>query len=89
MTGAGTSSQTAQERISRHQYAAEILRARSILVVACSLWVVIGCGLYLATHHAIGSGSATPVVSSTIAWLPHALVPEVRTVAAAWMSLVR
>ncbi len=55
--GAGSgSSAAAPERISRHQHAGEILRARSILVVACSLWLVVGLGLDLATHHAIGTG---------------------------------
>ncbi len=47
----------AQDRIRRHQHAAEVLRARSILVAACTLWVVCGAGLDLATHHVIGTGS--------------------------------
>jgi serine/threonine-protein kinase len=58
----GLASATAQERIARHQHAGEVLRARSILVVACTLWVVVGVGLDLATHHAIGSGSLTFVL---------------------------
>jgi serine/threonine-protein kinase len=52
-----TAPATAQDRIYRHQHAAEVLRARSVLVVACTLWLVVGGGLDLATHHAIGSGS--------------------------------
>jgi hypothetical protein len=58
----GLGSATAHERIARHQHAGEILRARSIIAVACSLWVVVGLGLDLATHHAIGSGSLAFVV---------------------------
>jgi hypothetical protein len=50
-------STAAQERISRHQAAGEILRARSLLVVACSLWLIVGLGLDLFTHSTIGSGS--------------------------------
>jgi len=56
-------SATAQERIARHQAAGEILRARSLLVVACSLWVVVGVGLDLATHNAIGSGSLSFILT--------------------------
>ena len=58
---AGTTS--AQERILRHQPAADVLRARSILVAACSLWLVCGTALDLATHHLIGSGSLTFVLA--------------------------
>ena len=54
---AGTSQ--AQERIHRHQHAAEVLRARSVLVAACTLWVICGAGLDLTTHHLIGTGSLT------------------------------
>jgi eukaryotic-like serine/threonine-protein kinase len=61
-SGSAIGSATAQERISRHQAAGEILRARSLLVVACSLWLVVGLGLDLATHHIIGSGSLTFVL---------------------------
>ena len=52
-SGAGT----AEDRIHRHQHAAEILRARSILVVACTLWLVLGLGLDLVTHRYLGTGS--------------------------------
>lgn len=47
----------AQERVRRHQHAAEVLRARSVLVAACSLWLVCGAGLDLVTHDLIGTGS--------------------------------
>ena len=57
-TPSGGTSQ-AQERIHRHQHAAEVLRARSVLVAACILWVICGAGLDLATHHLIGTGSLT------------------------------
>ncbi|MBX3159442.1 MAG: serine/threonine protein kinase [Deltaproteobacteria bacterium] len=53
----------AQERIARHQHAGEVLRARSIIVVACLLWLVVGTALDLATHHAIGSGSLAFVLA--------------------------
>ncbi|MFN0252434.1 MAG: serine/threonine-protein kinase [Kofleriaceae bacterium] len=47
----------AQDRIRRHQQAADVLRARSVLVAACALWVICGAGLDLSTHHVIGTGS--------------------------------
>jgi serine/threonine-protein kinase len=40
-----------------------VLRARSLLVVACSLWLVVGLGLDLATHSLIGSGSLSFVLA--------------------------
>lgn len=43
--------------------AAEIVRARTVLVAACSLWVVCGAGLDLATHDVIGTGSLTFVLA--------------------------
>ncbi len=52
----------AAERIFRHQHAAEILRGRTILVVACSLWLVVGLALDLATHRFIGTGPMTFVL---------------------------
>ena len=55
-------STAAQERIHRHQAAGEILRARSLLVVACSLWLVVGLGLDLFTHSILGTGSLTFVL---------------------------
>ncbi|MDQ3333681.1 MAG: protein kinase [Myxococcota bacterium] len=54
-SGAGSGS--GPDKIHRHQNAAEVLRARSVLVAACSLWVVCGAGLDLATHDALGTGS--------------------------------
>jgi serine/threonine-protein kinase len=63
-SGAGSGvGPAAQERIARHQHAGEVLRARSILVVACTLWLVVGTGLDLATHHAIGTGSLAFVLA--------------------------
>jgi serine/threonine-protein kinase len=48
---------TAQERIARHRHAAEILRARGVLLVGCSLWLLVGGGLDLYAHPRIGHGS--------------------------------
>ena len=60
MTGSGGGGSNAgADRIQRHQLAAEVLRARSVLIAACSLWVVCGAGLDLATHDSIGTGSLT------------------------------
>ncbi|MBL9016647.1 MAG: serine/threonine protein kinase [Myxococcales bacterium] len=56
-SGASGASQAAQERVRRHQHAAEVLRARSVLVAACTLWLVCGAGLDVLTHAQIGSGS--------------------------------
>jgi len=66
-SGSSGASAAAQERIARHQHAAEILRARSILVVACTLWLVVGGGLDVLTHHAIGSGSLAFVLAVRLA----------------------
>jgi len=62
-SGAGT----AEDRIHRHQHAAEILRARSILVVACTLWLGLGLGLDLVTHRFYGTGSLAFVVAIRLA----------------------
>jgi hypothetical protein len=61
-SSAGVGSHTAQERIARHQYASEILRARSVLAVACTLWLVVGTALDVLMHPAIGTGSLTFVL---------------------------
>nr|HEX4314139.1 serine/threonine-protein kinase [Kofleriaceae bacterium] len=53
----GTTNNTAQERIARHQHAAEVLRARSVLAIAFALWLVIGVGLDLGAYSSIGTGS--------------------------------
>jgi serine/threonine-protein kinase len=45
------------ERIARHRHAAEILRARSVLVVACALYLFLGVGLDLVMHPTIGHGA--------------------------------
>jgi hypothetical protein len=52
----GTPSQ-AHERIARHQHAAEVMRARSVLAVAFGLWFVVGTGLDVASFGALGTGS--------------------------------
>ena len=52
----------AQERIHRHQHAAEIMRARSVLVAACTLWLICGASLDIITHNWIGSGSLSFVL---------------------------
>jgi hypothetical protein len=65
LSGAG--SQTAQDRIYRHQHAAEVMRARSVLVVACTLWLIVGGGLDLLMHDAYGSGSLSFVIAVRLA----------------------
>ena len=55
-------STAARERIARHQAAGEILRARSLIVVACTLWLIVGLGLDLFTHSILGTGSLWFVV---------------------------
>ena len=40
-----------------------MLRARSVLAVACALWLVVGGVLDLATHAAIGTGSLSFVLA--------------------------
>jgi hypothetical protein len=47
---------TAQEQISRHQHATEVMRARSVLVAACTMWLVCGGALDLAMHDTLGTG---------------------------------
>ena len=56
-TASGQIGAAAQERISRHQHAAEVLRARSILAVAFTLWLVVGVPIDVFQHDAIGTGS--------------------------------
>lgn len=75
-------STAAQERISRHQAAGEILRARSLIVVACSLWLLVGLGLDLFTHSIIGTGSLSFVVAvrfATTAFHVLTIVPLFRS----------
>jgi serine/threonine-protein kinase len=65
----------------RHQAAGEILRARSILVVACSLWVIVGVALDLATFPYLGSGSLAFVLVvrfATTAYHTAVIVPLFR-----------
>lgn len=56
-------STAAEERIYRHQHAAEVLRARSILVVACTIWLFLGVGLDLVAHRYYGTGSRAFVLA--------------------------
>ena len=49
-------SRTVQERISRHQHAADVMRARSVLVTACTMWMLSGV-LDIAIHGTLGTGS--------------------------------
>jgi serine/threonine-protein kinase len=56
-TGAGS------ERIHRHQFAAEVMRARSILAVAFVLWLVTGVPIDVFTYDAIGTGSLAFVLA--------------------------
>lgn len=65
--GDRTAQQTAQERIARHQHAAEILRARSVLAIAFSLWLVVGLGLDLVTFRFLGTGPFAFVVGVRLA----------------------
>ncbi|HEY1556118.1 MAG TPA: serine/threonine-protein kinase [Kofleriaceae bacterium] len=53
----GSGSQAAQQRIFRHQHAAEVMRARSILAAAFVLWIVTGFPVDIAAHPALGTGS--------------------------------
>ena len=48
---------TALERIARHRHAAEVMRARSVMFVACSLYLIVGAGLDVVMHRTIGHGS--------------------------------
>jgi eukaryotic-like serine/threonine-protein kinase len=55
-------SRTVQERISRHQHAADVMRARSVLVTACTMWLV-STVLDVAVHGTLGTGSLRFVVA--------------------------
>jgi serine/threonine-protein kinase len=66
-TASGQISAAVQERIFRHQHAAEVLRARSILAVAFTLWLVVGVPIDVFQHDAIGTGSLAFVVITRLA----------------------
>jgi eukaryotic-like serine/threonine-protein kinase len=66
-TASGQISAAAQERISRHQHAAEVLRARSILAVAFTLWLLVGVPIDVFLHDAIGTGSLAFVLITRLA----------------------
>jgi serine/threonine-protein kinase len=73
------SSGGAHERIARHQHAAEVMRARSILAVAFALWVGVGLPVDVLFHGALGTGSlgfvvGVRVASSAYQWLVLALL---------------
>jgi len=55
------------ERMSRHRHAGEVMRARSILAVACALWLATGVPIDLFTHDAIGSGGLGFVLAVRLA----------------------
>ncbi|MFT3693465.1 MAG: serine/threonine-protein kinase [Kofleriaceae bacterium] len=66
-TGSVGGPSAAEERISRHRHAAEVMRARSILGVAFTLWLVVGIPIDVIFHGAIGSGSLAFVVITRLA----------------------
>jgi serine/threonine-protein kinase len=90
-TGSAGGSAVAAERISRHQHAADVMRARSILAVAFTLWLVVGIPIDVLLHDAIGTGSlafvlVTRLASSTfhaivlaLLWRSKPLPPRVAT----------
>ena len=49
-------SRTAQDRIARHQHAADVMRARSVLVAACTMWLASGL-VDVAMHGTLGNRS--------------------------------
>jgi serine/threonine-protein kinase len=57
----------ATDPIARHQHGADVLRARAVLVVACTLWLVVGLACDLAFHDVIGQGSLGFVVAVRLA----------------------
>ena len=66
-TGSAGGSAVAAERISRHQHAADVMRARSILAVAFTLWLVVGIPIDVLLHDAIGTGSLVFVLVTRLA----------------------
>ncbi len=65
--GTGTGSLAVSERIARYQHAAEVLRARTVLVISCSLWFVVGATLDLTMFGALGHGSLAFVLGVRVA----------------------
>jgi hypothetical protein len=75
----GSGSGQVNERIARHQHAAEVMRARSILAVAFALWLVVGLPIDVLLHDSLGSGSlavlvGVRLVSNAYQWLVLALL---------------
>jgi len=60
-------SRAAQDRISRHQHAAEVMRARSVLVAAGATWLIVGGMLDLTMHDLLGTGSLRFIVTVRLA----------------------
>jgi serine/threonine-protein kinase len=63
----GSGSGQVNERIARHQHAAEVMRARSILAVAFALWLVVGLPIDVLLHDSLGSGSLAVLVGVRLA----------------------
>ncbi|HEU0035117.1 MAG TPA: serine/threonine-protein kinase [Kofleriaceae bacterium] len=49
-------------RIAQQQHAADMIRARTLIVLACTIWLVMGLALDVVVHPAIGTGSLAFVV---------------------------
>ena len=66
-TSGGSAVATAQQRIALHRYAAEVMRARSVILVACALFLGVGLGLDLVMHGTIGTGPLWFVIAVRVA----------------------
>ncbi len=73
-TTSATGTGTPQDRIARHQHAAHVLRARGVMAIACLMWLVVGGGLDLTCHGAIGRGSLAFILAVRLAATAHHLV---------------
>src|SRR5262245_56942275 len=63
------------DRLAYHRFAADMLRARGVLVLACILWLVVGTGLELMAFPVLGRGSmAVPLALRYAASVYHAFV---------------
>ncbi len=59
----GASGTAATDRLAYHRFAAEMLRARGVLLIACSLWLVVGIVLDLLVVPVLGrGGSLVPMI---------------------------
>ena len=59
-------SRTAQDRILRHQHAADVMRARSVLVAACPMWLASSV-IDVVMHDTLGSGSLRFILAVRLA----------------------